>query len=155
MILKLSTIKAPSPDGFTAAFYHTFKELITVLHKHFQKIEKQKTLSNPFCEANISLIQKPDEDITRKENYKSVSLMNINTKILNKILRNQVQQHISKVIHRDKVVCFPGKQMWIHSQCHTLCQEKKGQNHMVISIEEEKAFDHIQHLLVIKERKPQ
>lgn len=81
--------------------------------------------------------------------------MNINTKILNNILRNQVQQHISKVIHRDKVVCIPGKQMGFRRQCHTLCQEKKGHNHMIISIEEEKAFDHSRHLLMIKKQKPQ
>jgi hypothetical protein len=100
VIISLRTKKSPGPEGFSAEFYQTFKDLISVLYKLFQKIEADGTLPNPFYEATITLITK-HRKTTKIEKFRPIFLMNINKKILNKILANRIQEQIKTIFHPD------------------------------------------------------
>ena len=88
-INRLPTKKSPYPEGFTAEFYHIYKiKLVPLFLKLFQTIQKEGILPKSFYEANIILIPKLGRDATKKEYFRTISTMNIDATIFNKIQAN-------------------------------------------------------------------
>jgi hypothetical protein len=140
VINSLPTRKIPVPDRFSAEFYQTFKEDINpVLHKPFHKIEAKGTLLNSFYEATITLIPKQHKDPSKIENFRPISLMNIDAKILNKILTNRIQNLIKTIIYTDKVSFIPGMEGWFNIQKSIniilYINKLKDKKHIIISLD--------------------
>ena len=101
---------------------------------------------------------KPDKDATQKESNRPISLMNIEAKIFNKILANQNQKYIKKDTHHDQVGFIPVMQVFFNI-CKSInvihhINKLKDKNHMILSIDAEKAFDKIEHPFMIKKKNP-
>ena len=134
MIKNLPQNKSLGSDGFTCKFFQMFREeLMPILLKLFQKIAEEGTLPTHSMKPTSPWKPKPDIGIIKKENYRPVSLMNIDAKILNQILANRIQQHIKRVIHHDQVGFIQGMPKffstynWINLTHHI--NKLKDENH--------------------------
>ena len=136
---KLTTNKSLGSDGFTSKFYQTYKEeFILIPHKFFQKNEKEGTLPNTYYEATITLIPKSAKDATKKRTSMSTC--------------KNSQQNFSKpnsTTHKKDHTPQPHQDGLIYT-VNVIHHIKKDKNHMIISIDAEKAFDKIQHIFMIK-----
>ena len=110
VIKNLPKNKSPGPDGFTGEFYQTFREelmpIFLTLSKNCRGRNTSKLILRGHHHPDTKIRQRQHE----KENYRPISLMNIDAKILNKILANRIQQHIKTLIHHDQVGFIPGMQ---------------------------------------------
>ena len=135
--------KSPGTDGFIAEIYQHTKKNIYPASLNFSKRLKNKEHSQRH-----SMMQsppstpKPDKDTTKIENYRPISLMNINTKILNKILVNRIQQHVKKsytTTNWDSSQVPRMVQHMIINQ-HHIPPLTKVKDHMIISIDAKKSI---------------
>ena len=103
VIKNLPKTKSPGLDGFTGEFYQIFREeLMSILLKLFQKNCRRRNTSGLILRGYHHPDTKTRQRQHKKENYRPISLMNIDANILNKILANRIQQHIKKLIHHNR-----------------------------------------------------
>ena len=128
------------------------KEPISILLKLFQQTEEERVLPNSFYDTTITL--KLKQDMTGKELYRSISLMNIDIEILDKNWPTWTQLYIKRIIRHDQAVCFPGSQgsFNICKSISVIHHTNKGKDKIltIISIDAERVFDKIQHSSRIK-----
>ena len=135
VIKKLPAHQSPGADGFMGKFYQTSKELTPVLLNLSKNSRRGKT-PKLFLQGSIILIPKPGKDTTKKENYRPIYLINIDDKILNKILAIQIQKYIKKIMQHEQVGFIPGMQGWynIHKSINIIHHKQK---------QRQKPLDHI------------
>ena len=142
------TNKSLRSDGFTGEFYQTFREELTPLSlKHLQKLPR-KTHSQTHSMKLPSTWYQIQAKIphTQKDNYRSISLMNIDAKICNKILANRIQWYIKRIICHDKVVSWDARyprdaRICQYPQINCLIHYTnilKNKDHMIISTDDQK-----------------
>ena len=109
MIKNLQKNISPGPDGFTGEFYQTFTRTNTYPSKTLSKTSGGRNTSKLIQQGHHHPDIKTKDNI-KKENYRPISLINIDAKILNEILANRILQHIKKVIHHDQIGFILGMQ---------------------------------------------
>ena len=154
VIKNLPTNTSSGPDGFTREFYQTFREELTPTPlKTLPKYSRGRNTPKLILRGH-HLPDSKTRQRCHKENYRPISLMTIDADILNTILANRIQQHTKRMIQHDQVGFIPGMQGFFNIRksinvIHHI-NKLKEKNHMIISIDAEKAFDKIQHLFMIK-----
>ena len=135
--------KSPGPDGFPEEFYQTLTEEL-MPSKTLPKYCRGRNTSKFILQGHHHPEPKPDKDNTKKENYRPISLVNIDAKILNKILTIRIQQHIKMIIHHDQVGFIPGMQVFFNILTSNIViyhiNKLKDKNHMITSRDAEIAY---------------
>lgn len=148
-INNMQNSKAPGPDGYTSEFYKAFKDQISpiLLEVYNEAIEKE-ILPPTFYQANISVIHKTEKDPLNPASYRPISLINVDNKILAKILATRLEKVLPTIISQDQTGFIKDRQLFFNTRrllniIHT--QDKNNLNsEILLSLDAEKAFDRVE-----------
>ena len=114
-ISNLNSNKSPGPDGLTSAFYKTFKEqLIPILYQVFKKIYETNELPEEMTRSYITIIPKGKADKILVKNYRPISLLNCDYKVISKILTDRIKQYMAKLVHTDQQCAVKSRKIQHH-----------------------------------------
>lgn len=149
VINSMQNSKAPGPDGYTSEFYKAFKEQISILLLDvFNEALHRGSLPPTFYHASISLIHKKDKDPLDPASYRPVSLLNVDNKILAKIVATRLETILPTIISQDQTGFIKNRQLFFNIRrllniIHT--QDKKNLHpEILLSLDAEKAFDRVE-----------
>lgn len=139
--------KSPGPDGFTLAYYRSFKEvLIPWLCQYFNGLGKDYEMSKEALKASITILLKEGKEKTLCSSYRPISLLNIDTKLYAKILAERLKGSMNALISPDQVGFIPKREGKDNGVRTLLMLQKTGEGGppgLLLSIDAEKAFDRV------------
>ena len=146
-IRELKINKRPGPDGFSANYLKTFTELLSPrLAEAFNNLLEQKTFRPETLLATVCMIPKPHSDDTLCSNYRPISMLNIDIKLLGKILATRLNNFIGTLINRDQVGFMPSRQAGDNIRRACLLAniaKKRGIPACFLSLDIKQAFDSV------------
>uniref|UniRef100_A0A803JDT0 Reverse transcriptase domain-containing protein n=1 Tax=Xenopus tropicalis TaxID=8364 RepID=A0A803JDT0_XENTR len=144
-IKKLKLNKAPGPDGFSSLYYKKIQEQLTQhLHRLYQHIITGHPLPPEMNEARITVIPKPNKDPLTPKNYRPISLLNTDIKMLATILALRLNKVLTTIIHKDQIGFIPSRQAPdnIRKILNLIIQANKTNTPLcLLALDIEKAFD--------------
>ena len=148
-IKQMENNKSPGPDGLTKEFYNEFIDLLgPILVKLFKQIHGSSSLTPSMKLSYITLICKNDDMPHLCKNYRPISLLNTDYKVITKVLSNRLKEFLPDLIHQDQTCSIKGR--CIQDNCHYLRDliheiNTENQKGLTLSLDQEKAFDRVDH----------
>ena len=150
----MSLGKSPGPDGLTAEFYSRFlPQLSPILVTVFADIAENQKLCESQKLSYITVIPKKQTNRRQVKNYRPISLLNVDYKIITKILATKLRPFLASLVHTDQTCAIPGRN--IHQHTHFIrdfitYSETNNISTCILSIDQEKAFDRLAHSFLFK-----
>lgn len=148
-IKEMSNNKSPGCDGLTLEFYKTFYDILgDVLLKLYKEIESQSKLSKTMCLGHISLIYKQRGDKRDLKNWRPITLLNVDYKILARVLANRFKRVLPTIVSENQTCCIIGRDI-----ADTIASirdvidlvEQDNLEGYIVKIDQQKAFDRVSH----------
>lgn len=146
---EMASNKSPGPDGLTVEFYKRFlPELKNVLYKLFLEIEEKETLSHSMKMGVITLLYKKKGDKRLLKNWRPISLLNVDYKIIARIMSNRLKHVLPNIISDSQTCCIVGKDIadtLVSIRDIIEMTEIDEMEGYIVKIDQEKAFDRVSH----------